>query len=61
MSDKNKISESTIARMAGNIAAGLVSGSDYTFEKEGGVIRAAVSIARGIADEVARTAPKDKP
>lgn len=64
-----KVSESTIARMAGNIAGGLASKADH---KASGYLGAegvaewmhavtvlSVSIARMVAAEVERTAPGD--
>lgn len=59
---REPISESTIARMAGNIAAGLTDGSGYftsDLTKER-IARAAVDIARAIAAEVERTRPAPK-
>ncbi len=54
----DRISESTIARMAGNIAAGMTQlhSTDPTY-----VARQSVKIARAIAAEVERTAPKQEP
>lgn len=50
------ISESTIARMAGNIFAGIAEKA-YTSDGENHMIRWAVSVARGIATEVRATEP----
>lgn len=52
---QSTISESTIARMAGNIAAGLVVDS-FTPEK---LAKESVEIARAIAAEVERTKPAE--
>ncbi len=49
--------DSTVARMAGNIAAGMVSG---TRERDI-IIRWSVALARDIIEEVKRTEPADEP
>ena len=54
----DRISESSIARMAGNIAAGLVGHPSATVHDEADLtwtVRTAVHIARAIAAEVERT------
>ena len=54
MSTKGEITESTIARIAGNILSGYVAA-------EAGDVERAVKVARAIAAEVQRTTPKEKP
>lgn len=49
------INNSTIARIAGNIAAGLLTRSDHEGYDEKAVAENAVAIARAIAAEVERT------
>ena len=50
--------DSTVARMAGNIAAGFVA-KDWRACDET-IARLSVRIARAIIDEVRRTEPKEK-
>ena len=62
---KPSITESTIARIAGNIAAGIVG--NYSLKVLGDehddavddIATAAVSLARAIVTEVQRTEPKE--
>jgi len=55
MSTKGEITESTIARIAGN----LLSGSRFAALDEAAAVHAAVEVARAIAAEVQRTTPKE--
>jgi hypothetical protein len=50
----DKISKSTIARIAGNLLSGFAF-DEYSSDDEIRLIREAVAIARGIAAEVERT------
>jgi len=65
---KDQISESTVARIAGNIAAGFASKPDFRMSEYGdaegvaqwgrSVVLLSVGIARAIAAEVERTKPR---
>jgi hypothetical protein len=47
--------DSTVARMAGNIAAGMLTG--YHHLDPGNVVKSSVNLARAIIAEVERTEP----
>ncbi len=55
----DRISESTIARIAGNILSGLKAPDMSTPSQRQYAAQLAVTMARAIAAEVERTAPKD--
>lgn len=60
MASKPRDYDSTIARMAGNIAAGMLS-SNWTSHNHDDVVTASVSLARRIVAEVKRTEPAEEP
>ena len=54
---KQRDYDSTVARMAGNIAAGFVAKDWHAYEP---IARLSVEIARAVINEVRRTEPKEK-